>query len=97
MQETDPIIQKLELYGGDHGAEQDMDPVGISRIVKITICHAWTIDAITVSFERYGTTQCTSKWGGGGGQVNEVRAFCSFSNRWHFQFLSFLYISAQMF
>lgn len=56
-----------------------MDPRGITRFVKIIICHDEAINGLTVSFERNGTMECTERWGiNYGGEYSEVQAFCSF-------------------
>lgn len=83
MQATSPII-KEGPFGSPHGIVKDMDPMGITRIVEITIYHSDVIDALTVCFERNGTKQCTDRWGGDGRTKTVVRTFCSLSNRCYF-------------
>ena len=71
VQATRPIMKKGP-FGAPRGTLKDMDPTGITRIVKITINHSDVIDALTVYFERNGTPQCTNRWGGDGGTMAEV-------------------------
>lgn len=76
MQPTGPIT-KSELFGGHGGSLKDMNPMGITRIVRIIIRHGDIIDSLTVHFERNGTIESTDPWGGNGGGRTEVRAFCT--------------------
>ncbi|XP_078169231.1 disease resistance RPP13-like protein 4 [Carex rostrata] len=67
-----PYIRKIEPFGSLRGSVQEMDPTGITRIVKISICHSEVIDSLAICFERDGLTQCTNRWGGDGGNIIEV-------------------------
>ncbi|XP_078168443.1 disease resistance RPP13-like protein 4 [Carex rostrata] len=67
-----PYIRKIEPFGSLGGSVQEMDPTGITRIVKISICHSEVIDSLAICFERNGLTQCTNRWGGDGGNITEI-------------------------
>ncbi|XP_078167861.1 uncharacterized protein LOC144562543 isoform X2 [Carex rostrata] len=67
-----PYIRKIEPFGSLGGSVQEMDPSGITRIVKISICHSEVIDSLAICFERNGLTQCTNRWGGDGGNITEI-------------------------
>lgn len=58
------------------GGVRDMNINGVTRIVKISICHGHAIDAITVGFLRNGREESTKRWGGPRGGLTEVPPFC---------------------
>ncbi|XP_078176383.1 protein GOS9-like [Carex rostrata] len=45
---------------------------GITSIVKVSIRHCDTVDAVIVHFIRDGIEECTGLWGGSGGQLTEI-------------------------
>ncbi|XP_078167863.1 uncharacterized protein LOC144562546 [Carex rostrata] len=65
-------ITKMKPFGSLRESVQEMDPTGITRIVKISICHSEVIDSLAICFERNGLTQCTNRWGGDGGNITEI-------------------------
>ncbi|KAJ3687900.1 hypothetical protein LUZ61_017064 [Rhynchospora tenuis] len=65
-------LKKVGPYGGDGGEIRDMDPSGITRIVKIGIRHGGAIDALIVHFERNGHEESTDLWGTDGGELTEI-------------------------
>ncbi|KAJ4786460.1 jacalin lectin family protein [Rhynchospora pubera] len=69
---SNAALKKVGPYGGDGGEIRDMDPSGITRIVKIGIRHGGAIDALIVHFERNGHEESTDLWGTDGGELTEI-------------------------
>jgi hypothetical protein len=72
---TQVITKKVGPCGGGGGAVKDMNVDGITRIVKISIRHGWSIDAFSVRFLRNDREESTELWGGQGGNLTEVPPF----------------------
>ncbi|XP_078167862.1 uncharacterized protein LOC144562545 [Carex rostrata] len=70
--QRNPYIKKMKPFGSLEGSVQEMDPTGITRIVKISIYHSEVIDSLAICFERNALTQCTNRWGGDGGNITEI-------------------------
>ncbi|KAJ3700951.1 hypothetical protein LUZ61_004656 [Rhynchospora tenuis] len=69
----EPIIKKIGPCGSGSGVtEKDMDITGVTRIVKISIRHGASIDAMFASYERNGKVESTNRWGGEGGRLTEI-------------------------
>lgn len=70
-----PVEKKVGPCGGSGGDLRDMALTGITSIVKVSIRHCDTVDALIVHFVRDGIEECTGLWGGSGGQLTEVLCF----------------------
>ncbi|XP_047057778.1 jacalin-related lectin 3-like [Lolium rigidum] len=66
-------VLKIGPYGGSGGKRRDMDVRGIDRILKVVVWHRdFTVDAMTVVYERHGREEQTEQWGTPAGECSEI-------------------------
>ncbi|KAJ4778984.1 Mannose-binding lectin superfamily protein [Rhynchospora pubera] len=65
------MAKMLGPCGSTNGSEKKMDTNLISRIVKISVRHGASVDALTVRYIRNGVEESTEQWGGNGGSLTE--------------------------